>query len=361
MSPNDTYPDHIVTAIIVAHDGAEWLPRVTDAVLGQTQPIQRIVAVDTGSHDRSGAVLADLIGPEAVFGMERDSGYGAAIERALRHRAATAPVQPTRQGGSTWADRGWGDPPEPDDWAGPGGYHPGRASGEAPTEWIWLLHDDCEPDPGALAELLRGAAETPGAVVLGPKVRDWADGRVLLETGLAIDTAGRRVTRIEPREIDQGQHDGDRDVLAVGSAAMLVRRDIWDGVGGFDPGFPLFRDDMDFCWRVHAAGYRVRVVTDAVVYHVEASARGRRETSAAPHPQRADRRNALIVLLANLPLPSMVTALAGNTVLSAAKAFLFLMTKRPQAARDEAAAMGYLLARPGLIFSARRRRRRGRR
>jgi GT2 family glycosyltransferase len=361
LSPNDTYPDHIVTAIIVAHDGAEWLPRVTDAVLGQTQPVQRIVAVDTGSHDRSGAVLADLIGSEVVFGMERDTGYGAAIARALRHRATVVPVQPTRQGGPAGADRGWGDPAEPDDRAGPGGYHPGRASGEAPTEWIWLLHDDCEPDPDALAELLRGAAETPGAAVLGPKVLDWADGRVLLETGLAIDMAGRRVTGIEPREIDQGQHDGDRDVLAVSSAGMLARRDVWDGVGGFDPVFRLFRDDIDFCWRVHAAGYRVRVVTDAVVYHLEASARGRRQTSAAPRPQRADRRNALIVLLANLPLPSMVAALAGNAVLSAARALFFLMAKRPQAARDEAAALGSLLTRPGLIFGARRRRRRGRR
>lgn len=360
MSPNDTSPGHIVTAIIVAHDGAEWLPRVTDALLAQTHPVQRIVAVDTGSHDRSGAVLADLIGSEAVFGMDRDTGYGAAVARALRHRAATAPVQPTRQGGPAWPGRP-GDPAEPDDWSGQGGYHPGHAGGEAPTEWIWLLHDDCEPDPGALAELLRGAAEAPGAGVLGPKVLDWADGRVILEVGVAIDTVGRRITGIEPREIDQGQHDGDRDVLAVGSAGMLARRDVWDEVGGFDTGLRLFRDDIDFCWRVHAAGYRVRVITGAVVYHLEASARGRRQASAAPHPKRADRRNALIVLLANLPLLAMVAALAANAVLSAARTLFFLLTKRPQAARDEATALGYLLTRPGLLFGARRRRRRGRR
>jgi len=69
LSPNDTHLEHIVTAVIVAHDGAEWLPRVTDALLGQTHPVQRIVAVDTGSRDRSGAVLAELIGQEAVFGI----------------------------------------------------------------------------------------------------------------------------------------------------------------------------------------------------------------------------------------------------------------------------------------------------
>ena len=57
---------------------------------------------------------------------------------------------------------------------------------------------------------------------------------------------------------------------------MLVRRDVWDRLGGFDTGLKLFRDDVDFCWRVQAAGYRVQVVTDAVLYHRELSARRRR-------------------------------------------------------------------------------------
>ena len=78
------------------------------------------------------------------------------------------------------------------------------------------------------------------AAVLGPKVMDWADRRRPARgRGHASTRAGRRITGIEPREVDQGQHDGDRDVLAVGSAGMLVRRDVWDQVGGFDPAMPL--------------------------------------------------------------------------------------------------------------------------
>ncbi len=361
MSPNDTYPEHIVTAVIVAHDGAEWLPRVTEAVLSQTRPVQRIVAVDTGSQDRGGEVLADLLGPDAGFGMERKTGYAAAVAQALRHQAATAPVQPSHLGEPdrrTWRH---GETEDRAGQAGPDGYQPAQGPGDTRAEWIWLLHDDSEPAPAALAGLLRGADDTPAAAVVGPKVLDWADRHVILEAGLTIDTAGRRITGIEPREIDQGQHDGDRDVLAVGSAGMLARRDVWEETGGFDTGLSLFRDDVDFCWRVHAAGYRVRVITDAVVYHLEASARARRPASAAPHPKRADRRNALRVLLANLPLPSMVAALAGNAALSTARILFFLLAKRPVAARDEAAAFGYLLARPGLIIGARRRRRHGRR
>src|SRR5690606_40487048 len=137
------------------------------------------------------------------------------------------------------------------------------------TEWIWLLHDDCAPAPDALACLLRTADTDPGIAVLGPKVRDWDDRRVLRELGFTVDAAGRRETGLDRREFDQGQHDGVRDVLAVGSAGMLVRRDVWDRLGGFDVEYGIFRDDLDFCWRVHAAGPRVVTASDAVVYHAE--------------------------------------------------------------------------------------------
>ena len=74
MSPNDSYPQHVVTAVIVAHDGAAWLPRVIQALLEQTRPVQRVVAVDTGSRDRSGSVLAAQLGQSVVFGMDRGTG-----------------------------------------------------------------------------------------------------------------------------------------------------------------------------------------------------------------------------------------------------------------------------------------------
>jgi GT2 family glycosyltransferase len=331
LSPNDTYSQHVVTAVVVAHDGATWLPGVIDALLGQTRPVQRVVAVDTGSRDRSGSVLSGLLGQGVVFGMERSTGYATAVVRALQHRAANVNV--------------------------PGA---GSAAGER-AEWVWLLHDDCEPAPDALEQLLRGAAETRAAAVLGPKVKDWGDRQVVLETGVTIDTAGRRITGIEPREVDQGQHDGDRDTLAVGSAGMLVRRDVWDDVGGFDTGMALFREDVDFCWRVHQAGYRVRVITDAVVYHVEASARRRRPVSVARRPDQVDRRNAMLTLLANLPALPMVAAAVGNLGLSLLRAMFFLVAKRVAAGLDELAALGSVFGHPFRLLGMRRHRAQGRR
>ena len=340
MSRNDTYPQHVVTAVIVAHDGATWLSHVIDGLLEQTRPVQRVVAVDTGSRDRSGGLLASKLGSGVVFGMDRGTGYGAAVARALQHKAANVAV------------------PVPSS-AGQSGRGSARGQDDR-VEWIWLLHDDCEPAADALEQLLRGAAETPQAAVLGPKVMDWSDRDVILEAGLTIDTVGRRITGIEPREVDQGQHDGDRDTLAVGSAGMLIRRDVWDLVRGFDTGMGLFREDVDFCWRVHAAGFRVRVITDAVVFHAQAAARRRRAVSVGRRPQLLNRRNALLTLAGNLPLVPMLKSLAGNICVSFLRVLFFLLAKRVTAALDESAAIGSVLLHPLRLMRVRSMRARGR-
>jgi GT2 family glycosyltransferase len=377
LSPNETYPQHVVTAVIVAHDGAAWLPQLADALLGQTRPVQRVVAVDTGSRDRSGAVLASKFGQQAVFGMDRSTGYGAAIARALHHRAANVQIPPASGGSGGPAD-GYSGGPAGGYSGGPaggysggysggpggsGGLGGGRAGGQSGDriEWLWLLHDDCEPAPDALEQLLRGTAETSAAAVLGPKLRDWSNREVILEAGLSLDTVTRRVTGIEPREVDQGQHDGDRDALAVSSAGMLVRRDVWEQVGGFDTAMGLFMDDIDFCWRVHSAGYRVRVITDAIVYHAQAATKRRRPISIGRRARMLDRRNGLRTLLGNLPFRQMVTAAASNLLVSLLRTTFFLLAKRLAAAVDEMSALAAVLCHPIRLIKMRSARSRGRR
>ncbi len=327
MSQNAAHLRPAVTAVVVAHDAARQLPGLVRAVREQTHPVQRLVGVDTGSQDRSGAALTELLGQDAVFGMEPDTGFGAAVARALQHPAARTPAS-----------------------GSPGG----QASA---TEWVWLLHDDCEPAADALEQLLAAAGRSRSAAVLGPKLRDLSDRRVVREAGITTDRAGRRLTGVEPGEIDQGQHDGSRAVLAVSSAGMLVRRDVWDQLGGFDANLPLFRDDIDFCWRAHAAGYEVRVITDAVVYHRELSARQIRKTPATGgHPRLLDRRSALYVFAVNLPLRPMVGVVGGCVAGSLVRAAYFLLTKQQRKAAAHLGAVAWLLRHPLLLWRARRRR-----
>jgi GT2 family glycosyltransferase len=324
VPPNTSHSRHVVTAVIVTHDGARLLPGLAQAVRAQTFPVARSVGVDTGSRDRSGALLAELLGSDVVFGMEPGTGYGAAVARALQHPAVR------------------------------------RVQGPE-TEWIWLLHDDCLPEADALEQMLRVASRNQGTAILGPKLRDLSDRRVLRETGLTPDRAGRRLTGIEPGEIDQGQHDGNRAVLAVSTAGMLVRRDVWEQLGGFDPLLPLFRDDIDFCWRAHTAGHDVRVVTEAIVYHRELSARQIRKAPAAgSHPRRMDRRAALYVLAVNLPFGPMLTVVGGCILGSLLRAVYFLLTKQQRRAFDHLGAVAWMFGHPLALWRGRRRRADGR-
>ncbi len=327
---------HVVTAVLVAHNGARWLPQSAAGLRAQTRPPQRFVAVDTGSTDGSADILGQLLGADRVVAAPLGTGFGAAVDLGLAatdERSAEAYPPP--------------DDDEPD--------------GDQPVQWLWLLHDDAEPEPHALEHLLRHVDSSPTVAVAGPKLRGWSNRRTLLEVGVTIARSGRRETGLERREQDQGQHDGVHDVLAVSTAGMLVRRDVWHALGGLDPVLSLYRDDVDFGWRVNNAGHRVVCVTDAVVHHAEAASHGRRTLGAfAERYLRTDRQHANYVLLANLPL--LLVPLAGLRLIvgTALRALGLLVGKLPANAMGEVLALGSVLARPDRLARARWRRRRTR-
>ena len=308
---------HFVTTVVVAHDGAVWLPAVLTTLAQQTRPSNAIFGVDNASSDSSGALLEESLGAERVIRRAQDSGFGAAVAAAVDLGSSI-------------------QPPLPDDV----------------VEWVWLLHDDSAPDAMCLEELLDAADDQPSVVVVGPKILGWHDRRLLLEVGVSVNADGRRVTGLERREHDQGQHDGVRDVLAVSSAGMLVRRDVWDRLRGFDPNLPLFRDDVDFCLRVHRAGGRVIVATDAVMHHREASAHGRRKSGMRPH--RADREAAVHVLLAHASAPVAPFVALRLFVGSAVRALVYLVGKDFRAAREEIGAVVDVAFHPREIAASRR-------
>ncbi|MFF1716347.1 glycosyltransferase [Streptomyces sp. NPDC058268] len=351
------FPRHVVTAVIVSHDGARWLPDALAGLLGQERPVQNAVAADTGSADDSARLVTEALGPDRVLHLARRSGFGTAVDEANRIAGVLTPEElPYLKRPSGWdpVSRSWRDD----------AYDlPELPHGE-PEQWLWLLHDDCAPEPGALTELLR-AVENEREVgkdvaIVGPKLRGWYDRRQLLEVGVSIANSGRRWTGIDRREQDQGQHDHVRPVLSVSTAGMLIRRDVFDELGGFDRRLPLMRDDVDLCWRAQNAGHRVLVAPEAVVRHAEASSRERRtvdcvgRTSTSPH--RVDKAGAAYTLLVNARtavLPWVLFRLVVGTLM---RTVAYLVGKVPGQAVDEVAGLLGTLLRPGRIVSARKER-----
>ena len=320
--PTSLKNKHLVTAIVVAHDGALWLPEVVASLSKQKRAIDQIIAVDTGSEDGSAKLLKGAGIP--VISTRRDCGFGEAINLAMESKKiATA-----------------------DDEV---------------TEWIWLIHDDCAPTATALGELLNAVDERPNVAMAGPKLRGWHDRNHLLEVGVSIAGNGARWTGLEYREQDQGQHDQIREVLAVSTAGALIRRDVFEELNGLDPDLTLFRDDVDFGWRVHTAGHAVIVVPQAVAFHAEAASNERRSVDVDHNffrrPLLLDRRNAAYVLMVNASL--WLTPLLAIQLLTSAlfRSFGYLLAKLPGYALDELAAVFLILARPQVLLRARAARR----
>ncbi|MFE1552852.1 glycosyltransferase [Streptomyces sp. NPDC058718] len=353
MSSTPEFPRHVVTAVLVTHDGARWLPDALAGLLAQERPVQNVVAADTGSADDSARLVAEAIGADRVLHLARRTGFGTAVEEAAR----TAPVLGPEDLPYLKRPSGWD--PVSRTWNDDAYDLPELPHGE-PVQWLWLLHDDCAPEPGALAELLRVADSDAYAAVIGPKLRGWYDRKQLLEVGVSIAHSGRRWTGLDRREQDQGQHDQVRSVLSVSTAGMLVRRDVFEELGGFDRRLPLMRDDVDLCWRAHSAGHRVLVAPDAVLRHAEASARERRtvdcagRTAASPH--RVDKAGAVYALLANTrgrALPYVLLRLVLSTLI---RTLASLVGKVPGQAVDEVTGLLATLLRPEKILAARKRR-----
>ncbi|MFF7350751.1 glycosyltransferase [Streptomyces antimycoticus] len=351
------YPRHVVTAVLVAHDGARWLPDALSGLLGQERPVQSVIAADTGSADDSARLLTAALGDERVLHMARRSGFGTAVAEAVRAAPVLGPEE------LTYLKRPSGWDPVNRTWRDDAYDLPELPHGE-PVQWLWLLHDDCAPEPDALAELLRVVDAELTAnrepAIVGPKLRGWYDRRQLLEVGVSIARSGRRWTGLERREQDQGQHDQVRPVLSVSSAGMLVRRDVWEELGGFDARLPLMRDDVDLCWRAQAAGHQVLIAPDAVLRHAEASARERRPIDcvgrSVANPHRVDKAGAVYTLLVNTRgalLPYVMLRLLFGTLL---RTLAYLVGKVPGQALDEVAGLFGILLRPGRILAARKRR-----
>lgn len=305
---------------MVAHNGNDYLPRTLSALAVQTRFVDRAIGVDAGSRDDSRVLLEQALGAASVISHENGKGgMGAAVSAGL---AALAP----RRG----------------------------QKAEAKQEWIWLLHDDAAPAPEALAELLGAVERAPSVTVAGCKQLDWHAERKLIDVGLSTSRWAERLTLIDADELDQGQYDGRSDTFAVNSAGMLVRRDVWEHLGGFDPALPGSGDDVDFCWRNRLAGHRVVVVPAARMFHVA------HRPHALGNPAAA-RKSQVHLRLKHAP-PWMVPVHAAGALLGGIfKLVLSIALKDPGHGISQFLATVAALGRPGAVVRARRAARQTRR
>ena len=166
------------------------------------------------------------------------------------------------------------------------------ARSDAP--WFLALNSDAWPEPGALHSLTRTGEAFPRAAAIAPRL-ERPDGTLEHSTHpfpslevAAVMGAGvyRRIGRRRAEDLmlwGTWMHDRPRSVDWAVGAALLMRRDALEDVGGFDERFFMYAEDLEWAWRAREAGWDIRFDPAALVRHVGnasgAAAYGRRRTA----------------------------------------------------------------------------------
>ena len=190
------------------------------------------------------------------------------------------------------------------------GFAGGCNSGirEARGEYVFLLNDDAEVVPETLGRLVEAGDRDARIAACQPKILNWTE-RVRFDYagggGGLIDLLGYPfcLGRVfEHLEEDRGQYDLGREIFWASGAASLFRCSALLEVGLLDEAFFAHMEEIDLCWRLHLAGYAVRAVPSAVVYHRGAATLGKGEY----RKLYLNHRNNLVMLLKNLALPALL-------------------------------------------------------
>ncbi len=176
--------------------------------------------------------------------------------------------------------------------------------------WLVLLNNDATLAPDWIERLLSWAAEHPAAGILGGKLlfQPGAPGTppMIQSAGASFTDAGTAF-EIGWGTADRGQFDQPRPVGAVPGAAMLIRREVFQALGGFDASYGAYLEDVDLCWRAWLSGREVHYVPGALAHHQYGASGGGRS---APYRIRLMQRNRLANMVKNLEAGSLARGLA---------------------------------------------------
>ena len=235
--PDGAGPDATATGVAVVivnyRSGAALLQCVED---WQADGADEVIVVDNGSDDGSvDRVRAHHPGLDIVV-PGRNLGYGSAANRGVA--TVTAPL-------------------------------------------VLVSNPDLEVRPGTLAALVGALAARPQWGLVGPLVRTTSGERYPSARRFPslVDSAGHallglfapdnRFTRSYQQSELDGATEQVRPVDWVSGACFLVRRDAFEGVGGFDESYFMYAEDVDLCWRLGREGWRVLYVPTAEVTHLQ--------------------------------------------------------------------------------------------
>jgi GT2 family glycosyltransferase len=215
----------LVSVVIVNYNGKEYVNRCIEAVFKSNYANIEIIVVDNGSKDGS-------------------------IEILNKYKRKNNNLR------LILLDKNYGP-----------SYARNRGVSEAKGDYLAFLDNDTIPDPNWLIPLIDVLLEDVTVGACQCKLLLFGEPKKFDYAGDFLSQVGFLVQKVEGGEIDKGQIDENFEILSAKSAGMVIRKDVFKQIGGFDKDYFIYLEETDLGWRTWLAGYRIIFVPDSVVYH----------------------------------------------------------------------------------------------
>ena len=271
-----------IAVVILNWNGKKMLEKFLPSVIEHSSPVAEVIVADNGSTDDSMEFLHTSY--PTLRTIQLDKNYGFA-----------------------------------------GGYN--RALAQVDADYFILLNDDVEVTQHWIEPVIEQLGQDDKVAIAQPKLLMY-DQRDTFEyaggAGGFIDRYGYPFCRgrvFMTLEQDLGQYDDVCEIFWASGAALFVKAAVWRELGGLDDDFFAHMEEIDFCWRINNAGYKIMFNPQSVIYHIGGGTLPKEN----PFKTFLNYRNDLFLLLKNLPKRRLAITFFIRFFLDILAAFVFLL------------------------------------
>ncbi len=266
-----------ISIIIVNYNGQRWLVDCFKSIVRQKFKQLEVIFVDNHSTDNSLSIVKKIYPTAKIIKNKSNTGFGLANNLGAK---------------------------------------------VAKGQFLFFLNTDTKLGPNCLRELLKQMVSKK-IDLAGPKLLDFNDKDFYRGRKLTLDIVGnlswgKKTTMIE-------------------GCALLIKREVFNYLGGFEPSFFMYSEDLDLCWRAYLLGFKTELVKTAFIKHYGGGSSLPTMVGNQKHQVPVIRRyetekNTIRMMVKNATVPHLLLSLPLIFVLISSEAMLYLFTGQTQAA-----------------------------
>ncbi len=274
----------LVVAIVVNYNGKSYLKRCLQSLEQQTYPNFEIIVFDNASIDDSAESVKQTFPKITFIDSKKNVGFTGGNNTAIK----------------TAIQKG--------------------------ADYVFLVNNDTESEPTLIAKIVNEMQEDPRVGIAAPIVLNLQADHSIQEMGMSVDRFAYPV----PIKSAVAR----APMFFTSGCSMMIKTDLLRRIGAFDDSYFMFVEDLDLCWRAQLAGYRLKVVFPAKIYHAGGGSLPGGVVKGSTYRTNVKRiffreKNTLRTLIKNYSLTNVVTRVPFYVGLLSVEAFFWFSINKP--------------------------------